>query len=149
MKLPFAIPSETFYGALTYLGLAAVIYAVIVPTDLFDTYKKLQRDIEEEQAVLAVEQKYLQQERGYLGNQVSNPGIVERLIAQEKELAIRAAKLDINVRRVADLRKAWNKARLSSLLIGLGGIAATVTGFTLWRRREKRKDAGASHHEKH
>jgi hypothetical protein len=140
MKLPFAIPSETFYGALTYLGLAAVIYAFLVPTDLYDAYKKLLRDVEEEQAVLAVDRKYLRQERDALSEQVSNPGTMERLIMQEKELAIREARLEIGQRRVADLRKAWNKSRITSLLTGLGGIAATVTGFTLWRRREKHKE---------
>jgi hypothetical protein len=139
MKLPFAIPSETFYGALTYLGLAAVIYAFLVPTDLYDSYKKLYRDVEEEQAVLAVEQQYLQQERQRLGDRVSTE-VTERLIAREKELAIREARLEINQRRVADLRKAWHKSRLASWLTGLGGIAAAVTGFTLWRRREERKN---------
>lgn len=139
MKLPFAIPSETFYGALTYLGLAAVIYAFLVPTDLYDTYKKSQRDAEEEQAVLAVEQRYLQQERQRLGDRAAAEAM-QRLIAQEKELAVREARLQIDQRRVADLRKTWNKARLASWVTGAGGIAATVIGFTLWRRRENTKN---------
>lgn len=138
MKLPFAIPSETFYGALTYLGLAAIIYAFLVPTDLYDSYKKLLRDVEEEQAVLAVEQKYLQQERQRLGERAAEEAI-QRLIAQEKELAVHEARLEVSKRRVTDLRKAWEKSRLTAWLTGLGGIAATVTGFTLWRRREKHK----------
>ena len=104
MKLPFAIPSETFYGALTYLGLPAIIYAFLVPTDLYDSYKKLYRDVEVEQAVLAVDQRYLQQERQRLGDRVSTE-VAKQLIGQEKELAIREAKREINQRRVADLRK--------------------------------------------
>jgi IS1 family transposase len=141
MKLPFVIPSTTFYSALTYLGLAAVIYAVIVPTDQFDLYKTMLRDIEEERAVLAVEQDYLAKAYEKFGDGLVSDELAERLLEQEKQLAIRGAKLEINERRVQDIYRNWEKSRLWSWTVGLAGILATFTGFYLWRRRELEKNA--------
>ncbi len=137
MKLPFSLPTDTFYGALTFLGLAAVIYSFMVPTSQFDEYKKLQRDAEEEQAVLSIEQRYFEKTEKHLNEAGLNDAqTIERLLTQEKDLAIRAAKLETTWLRVGDMKKNWEKSRLWARLVGTGGIVTTITGFALWRRRE-------------
>ena len=140
MKLPFAVPSETFYGALTYLGIAAVIYAVVVPTDQYDTYQHELRDLEEEKAVLSVELEYLQKHKDRLDNAERAPETWHAMLEAEKQLAIRKVKLSVSERRVDDSKRNWEKSRIWSLIVGGGGVIISLVGFSLWRRRELNKD---------